>query len=260
MPDRRRSRQQPRASLPCSSRARCGSARRHASASASASCVRDRRPASGSSPRCASRFRILGDYHRPRDVAAAVLGPTLQDGKIEQRKPLRADHILALPVTHRLGKNDQARRVSEAFSPCPECPAATACPESTKCDRDLVQKIHLERQIHAPLGTNHVRHRGKPRAFCALEQQRRAALLDRAVRNLGDFQHRIDLGRHALELAFLFQFAQKISQIAIRHFPSLEIQSATIPRLVFGGFRRQSRLHSRGGVEKPVGWAMRLYC
>ena len=27
-------------------------------------------------------FRILGDHHRPRDVAAAILGPALQDRKI----------------------------------------------------------------------------------------------------------------------------------------------------------------------------------
>ena len=198
-----------------------------------------------------ARFRILGDDHRPRDISAAVLGPALQDGKIEQRKTIRPDHILAFAVAHGLGKNGaKLGEFRKHFDLVENALRRLHVQNRRNSPRDLVQRIHLERQIHAPLGANQVRHRSKPRAFCALEQQRRAAPLDRAVRNLGDFQHRIDLGRNALELAFLFQLAQKISQIAIRHFPSLEIRvahsnTACLRRPVGDDYKRRSSGRSR---------------
>ena len=42
-----------------------------------------------------ARLRVLGDHKRPGDEPPGVLRPAFQDGKLEKRKALFADHFLA---------------------------------------------------------------------------------------------------------------------------------------------------------------------
>ncbi len=47
---------------------------------------------------------VAGENHGQRDEAPGVFRPALQDGVIEKRKIVAADHFLARPVVHDFGK------------------------------------------------------------------------------------------------------------------------------------------------------------
>jgi hypothetical protein len=51
-----------------------------------------------------ARIGIPREHQRQRDEAAAILRPAFQHRIIEQRKTRRADHLLARPFRHGLGK------------------------------------------------------------------------------------------------------------------------------------------------------------
>src|SRR5205807_4300107 len=78
-----------------------------------------------------------------------------------------------------------------------------------------------------------------PRPFHVLEQQGRPAGANRPLRQRGDLQHRIDLSRHAPQLATRFQVADEAGQI--------------VPRR---GDRSEERRGGKGGRTR---WATEKY-
>ena len=68
---------------------------------------------------------------------------------------------------------------------------------------ELVERVDAERERHPPLGPELVHEERVLRALRVLEEERRAAGLDRAVDDLRDLEVRVDLGVDLDELALL---------------------------------------------------------
>jgi 3-oxoacyl-[acyl-carrier protein] reductase len=81
----------------------------------------------------------------------------------------------------------------------------------------LLNRIDLQRYLHAARRGEGVDQNGNLRALGLLEQQRGAAGLHRAVGELGDFQVRIHLEGNALKLLLFFESLDKGAQIGVGH-------------------------------------------
>ena len=101
------------------------------------------------------------------------------------------------PATHRLrqrvGDRLQLRQAPAPSRRAPAAAASRARPASRVAD--VVEARRVEGEAHAPLGAELVDQQRVARALRVLEEERRAAGLDRAVDDLGDLEVRVDLGR-----------------------------------------------------------------
>ena len=95
-------------------------------------------------------------------------------------------------------------------SPCGGCISST----SASFAADVVEPLDAEREAHPPLGAELVDQQRMLAALRALEQQRRAAGLDRAVDDLGDLEVGVDLGGDADELALALEERDPLAQVA----------------------------------------------
>ena len=170
-----------------------------------------------------SRLRIFRNHHRPGDVAPAVLRPALQNRKIDRaRNPSSRTTSWHSPLRTVFGKNDpelgQLRQHLHFFE---KSLRRLHVEKRVNALGDLIERVHFQRQIHAPLGAHQIRHRRESASPAAARKAApaRPAFTARSD-NLRDFEDRIHFGRNALQLVLLFQLAQKIAQVSIRHFPS----------------------------------------
>ena len=146
-------------------------------------------------------LRVLRDDRGQRDEASAVERPALQDGEIEQREVVALDDFLAWPAGDPLGKElPHLGQHGQHFDLVQKALRRLHVHEVLDALGDFIQRIHLERQPHAALGTELVNQQlGAGIAFDVLEEQRWTAgtvfaarpPLGDAVGDLGDLQHRI---------------------------------------------------------------------
>src|SRR5271156_5574745 len=92
----------------------------------------------------------------------------------------------------------------------------------------FVQGVRFQRQTHAPLAPQEIRHRRNLGTFWPLEQQRRPPRLHHPVGDLGNLENGIDLSRNALQLVLLLQRPDKVPQVSILHFPSVPSSSPSL--------------------------------
>jgi hypothetical protein len=129
-----------------------------------------------------SRLRILCDDHRPRDVTSAILWPALQNRKIQQGKSLGAHHFLARAAAHGFRKQvTQLRQLRQHLYFVEKSLGRLHVKNRGNSARNFIERIHLERQIHAPFAANKVRYCRVPRTARPLEIKRRPARLHRSV-------------------------------------------------------------------------------
>ena len=96
---------------------------------------------------------VAGDHARQGDEAARILGPALQDGKIEQREIVALDDFLAGAGGDGLGKElPHFRQHGEHFYFVEKTLRRLHIHESADAVGDLVEGIDLKRQIHAAGG------------------------------------------------------------------------------------------------------------
>src|SRR5439155_21339058 len=79
--------------------------------------------------------------------------------------------------------------------------------------RDRVEGRRIERHAHAALGAELVDQQRVCRALDVLEQQRRPAVLDDAVVDLGDLELGIDLRADANELTLALEQGDPLAQV-----------------------------------------------
>ena len=82
---------------------------------------------------------------------------------------------------------------------------------------DVVQAVDTEGEAHPPLGAELVDQQRELRALGVVEEERRAARLDRAVDDLRDLEVRIDLGANANELALALEQRDPVAEVAECH-------------------------------------------
>ena len=73
-----------------------------------------------------------------------------------------------------------------------------------------------KRQAHAPLGAELVDEKRVLRALRVLEEERRPARLDDAIRDLGDLEVGVDLGRDAPQLALALEERDPLAEVSRR--------------------------------------------
>ena len=114
---------------------------------------------------------IAGDHARQRDEAARILGPALQDGKIQQRKIVALDDFLAGAGGDGLGEElAHLRQHGEHFYFVEETLRRLHVHEGADAVGDLVEGINLKREIHAAGGAELVdQDLGAGMAFDVLE-------------------------------------------------------------------------------------------
>ena len=168
-----------------------------------------------------ARFRIFCNHHRPCNVPAAILWPALQNWEIAERKILLPHHFLALPASHRLWKKrPQLRQLRQHFHLFKNSLRRLHIKKRMNAVGHFIERLHLQSQIHPPLGPHQIRHHRNARAARFFKKQRRPFGFHRAVRNFRNLEDRIHLLGNPLQLALLLQRTQKIAQVSIRHFPS----------------------------------------
>ena len=161
---------------------------------------------------------IAREHHRQRDEAAAILRPALQHRIIEQRKSVAPDHFLARALRNDLRKERAHLGQLRQHLQLADQPFRHAHFEILgDAARDLVHRIHFERDLHPAHAGEAVDQHRNVVALRLFEQQRRSACFHRAVGELGDLEHRIHFERDALQLSFLFQRANELAQIAVGH-------------------------------------------
>ncbi len=74
---------------------------------------------------------------------------------------------------------------------------------------DFIERIHFQRQIHAALAANKIDHHRDTASLSGVRNSSAGPPAFTAVGDLRDFEHRIDFGGDALQLAFFFQLAQE---------------------------------------------------
>ena len=82
---------------------------------------------------------------------------------------------------------------------------------------EVVEPLDAERHAHPPLGPELVDEERHGRAAHVPEEERRAAGLRHAVRDLGDLEVRVDLGRHLDELAVAAQVVEPVAEVREGH-------------------------------------------
>ncbi len=82
---------------------------------------------------------------------------------------------------------------------------------------DLLDRIHFEGDLHAAHAGEGVDEDGDGGAFGFFKEQGGAVRFDGAVGEFGDFEIGIDFEGDAFQLAFLFEGADKIAEVAVGH-------------------------------------------
>ena len=179
---------------------------------------------------------IAREDHGQRDKAAAVFGPTLEHGEIEQRKTAGADHFLAGAFGDRLGEEcAHLDQLGQHFELAHHPLRHAHFEELDDARGHLLHRGHFQRDLHFAHGGERIDQHRRGVAFGLFEQQRGAAPLDGAVGEFGDLQDGIDLKRDALQLAILFQSADEVAQISIGHTMSMvSMHRLTPPRPAAG--------------------------
>ena len=128
--------------------------------------------------------RVFGHDRRQRDEAAAVLRPALQDREVEQREVVVLDDFLARPALHFFGEElAQVGQHGQHLDFVEQALGRLHVHEVLDAVGDFVQRVDVERHLHAALGAKLVDEH--PRAGIALdvlEQQGRTARPVRAAR------------------------------------------------------------------------------
>ena len=166
-------------------------------------------------------FRIDRVDQRESDEASAVERPALQNRKLREPDLVaRADHLLARPASpaipgqparHPLQQRQHAELVGQRRFRSGQLREEVLDPPG-----QVVETFHAQRQRDPAVRAHHVRQDGERRAR-PLEQQRPTAsrTFRLAVGQLGDLQHRIDLGDDSHQLAGALQRGDIFPKIPI---------------------------------------------
>jgi hypothetical protein len=86
---------------------------------------------------------------------------------------------------------------------------------------NIFERVNFESQAHATFSAYQIGDGGDARAFRAFEEECRAARFYGAVGDFRDFEDGVDFDGDAAKFVIFFHLTQEISQVSIRHCPSL---------------------------------------
>ena len=153
-----------------------------------------------------SALRVAGDHAGQGNEAAAIQRPALEHGEVQDAEVFPQDYLLAGRIFCRNGAGKKPAHFREHGKHL-QLPQKAfrrfELQQALDPSRNLIEAIHIERQLHAPLAAELVHQHPAARvAFYILKQQRRAARgspsvtfalrpapLGHSVGNLGDLEN-----------------------------------------------------------------------
>ena len=163
-------------------------------------------------------FGVARDYTRHGDEATCIFRPALQDRKVEQREVVTFDDFLAWPSRNCLGEEfSHFRQHGQHLHFVEETLRRFYVHEMTDAVGNLVERIHLEGQIHAPRRTELVDQYLRTRmTFDVLEEEHGATghFAD-TVRDLCDLEDGIRRGANLFQFARTLQRCHPVTQIFV---------------------------------------------
>ncbi len=168
---------------------------------------------------------VARDDARQGDEASAITRPALQHREVEERKIAAANDFLAGSAGNNLGeKTAHLGEQRQHFHFVEEALRRLDVHELADTGGDFVERIAVERQVHAALGAELVDEQlGCGIAFEVFEEQRRTSRafssarppLGHAVGYFGDLQNGVTLRLDALEFAGPIQGGDPLSKVVV---------------------------------------------
>src|SRR5207302_5401759 len=163
--------------------------------------------------------RVARDDGRQGDERRRVAGPAALDRQQPEVDLVAAQHdLLACALAHgarqRVGDGLELLQASDLLH---EPGRRLHLEHVRELARNVVELLYPEREAHAPLGPELVDEQRVLRALRSLEEERRAAGLDRAVDDLRDLEIRVDLGGDSNQLTLALEQGNPLAKILHGH-------------------------------------------